>query len=131
MKNEEKQKTMIRLQMVANQLKQVEEQQSVLQEKIAELVKLNKALEELKVTKKDAKMHSQLGAGIYAESKLASTDDVIIAVGANVLIKSSVSDAQKTVGIQFEQTQKYAEQIAQGIQMLTMQAVALQKQLEE
>ncbi len=130
MKDEERQKNLARLQFVASQLRQAEEQQGILQEKITELAKVKQALEDLKSIKRDAKTYSQVGSGVYVESKFASADEVLVAVGAGVVVKKEIAEAQKVVDEQLAQTQKYAEQVNQGVHVLTEQAVALQGQLE-
>ncbi len=130
MKQEIQQKY-IELQILNQQIKKVQEQFMFLQQQLAELINLETSLLDMKDTKKDSEIFSSLGSGIFVNSRLADPGNVLVNVGAGVLVTKTVDEAIKLIKVQIENVNKSQEAVKEELTKAAMYSEQLTEELNE
>lgn len=91
---------MFKLAMFEQQMNQMQQQISAVEQMIIELNSLSLGLDEL-VGKKDAEIFAPIGRGIFAKAKLVS-EDLLVDVGGRNLVKKSIPETQKILQEQIQ-----------------------------
>jgi len=104
-------------QLVGQQLQQIEQQISTIDLQTKELTDLKDNLKELKNYSKKI-IHTSIGAGIFLESELKNTDDVLLNVGAGVIIKKDTESAIKIIENQIEELKSIQSQMQSEFERL-------------
>lgn len=125
--NKEVQQKYIELQLLNQQIKKVQEQFLLFQQQLGELTSLETSLVEMRDIKKDVDMFSSLGSGIFVNSKIVDNENVLVNVGAGIIVKKSVSEAVNLVKSQIETISKSLESIKEQF----VQASSYSQQLTE
>lgn len=94
------QELMFKLAMFEQQMNQMQQQISAVEQMIIELNSLSLGLDEL-VVKKDAEIFAPIGRGIFAKAKLVS-EDLLVDVGGRNLVKKSIPETQKILQEQIQ-----------------------------
>ena len=130
MKQEIQQKY-IELQILNQQIKKIQEQFMLLQQQLAELTSLELSLAEMKDVKKDSEVFSSLGSGIFVNSKLSATENVLVNVGAGVLVTKTVDEAVNLVKTQINNINQSQETIKEELTKAVMYSEQLTQELNE
>ncbi|MBI2041326.1 MAG: prefoldin subunit alpha [DPANN group archaeon] len=126
----ELQQKYVALQMIEAQMKELQEELEKLEHRNQELVKLGQSLGEFS-TGKPGKSLSSVGMGIYAESELKNTKEVLVNVGSGILVKKQVSETKDLIQKQIEASAEILEKLTQNMQLLVRRANELQGELQE
>lgn len=129
--NQEIQQKYIELQILNQQIKKVQEQFMLFQQQLAELINLETSLLDMKDTKKDSEIFSSLGSGIFINSKLSDHENVLVNVGAGVLVTKTVDDAIKLVKTQIENVTQAQESVKEELTKAAMYSEQLTQELNE
>ena len=116
-KQQDTQKLMVQ-QLMMQQLQQIEQQISTIEQQKVDLTTLQENLEELQKLKK-VKIHTPLGAGVFLESEVKETNDVLLGVGSGVIVKKDVKAAIKIMGRQVQELEKISVQMQNELNSLT------------
>ncbi|MEK6936747.1 MAG: prefoldin subunit alpha [Nanoarchaeota archaeon] len=130
MKQEIQQKY-IELQILNQQIKKVQEQFMLLQQQLAELTSLETSLIEMNDIKKDSEIFSSIGSGIFVNSKLADPGNVMVNVGAGILVTKTVEEAIKLVKVQVENVNKSQEAVKEELTKAATYSEQLTQELNE
>ena len=130
MKQEIQQKY-IELQILNQQIKKIQEQFMILQQQLAELINLETALLETKDVKKDSEVFSSLGSGIFVNSKLTDPENVIVNVGAGVLVKKTLDEALHLVKTQITNINQSQEAVKEELTKAVTYSEQLSQELNE
>ena len=130
MKQEIQQKY-IELQILNQQIKKIQEQFMLLQQQLAELTSLELSLAEMKDVKKDSEVFSSLGSGIFVNSKLSATENVLVNVGAGVLVTKTIDEAVNLVKTQINNINQSQETIKEELTKAVMYSEQLTQELNE
>ena len=120
----------ILLQLVASQLMELEKEAQTIDQRKNELVDIRRNLDGLDKNK-SARGFSALGLGMYIPSMIASSEDILINVGANIFINKKQADVKLLLDSQIEQAQLAVNQIIQNMQLLEARAMELQRELKQ
>ncbi len=105
----------IELQILEQQIKEVRQQEQILNQQLMELTKLKESLSDLEKTNKGKELLSQIGARVFLRAELKDNKNVLIGVGANVVVEKSVEEANKIITMQLEEIEKNIQIIHQHI----------------
>ena len=130
MKQEIQQKY-IELQFLNQQIKKVQEQFMFFQQQLAELINLETSLLDMKNIKEDSELFSSLGSGIFVNSKLVDPKNVLVNVGASVLVTKTVEEAIKLIKTQIENVNKSQETIKEELTKAATFSGQLTQELNE
>ncbi|MCD4759626.1 prefoldin subunit alpha [archaeon] len=107
-KQQQETQNLIAQQLMGQQVQQIEQQVATIGMQLTELEQLKENLIELK-TLKNKKIHTPIGAGIFLESELKETNNVLLNVGANVIVKKDTDSAIKLLEGQVVELKKIQE----------------------
>ena len=96
MGKEELQEKYIELQMIEQQMKQIQKQAQLVDSQMNELAVAHQALDDIKKTKPGTKILVPISNGIFAKAEIKDNEDLIVNVGANVIVNK---DFESTKGL--------------------------------
>ncbi len=128
---EEIQQKYIELQILNQQIKKVQEQFMILQHQLGELTTLETSMIEMRDIKKDSEVFSSLGSGIFINSKLADPGNVIVNVGAGVLVTKTLDEAMHLVKTQITNINQSQEAVKEELTKAAMYSEQLTVELNE
>lgn len=121
----------IMLQLIDAQIREIEKELSTLETRNAELIKLKDSLNSLGKVKKGAKAYSPIGLGIYTESTISNTKEVLVNVGSNIIVKKDLASANELLDKQLRQSEDVILKLAQNVQTLATRAHELEREIKD
>jgi len=131
MTQEEAQQKYMELQMIEQHLKELQEQLESLQQQEKSLAEVKHALSEYALVKENTPVFLSLAPGIYVKGKVEQTQEFIVNVGSDVMIKKDAAGIEELIGNQQRQMQEAKEKIHEMLEFLFMQATRYQSDLKE
>ncbi|MBU2639568.1 MAG: prefoldin subunit alpha [Nanoarchaeota archaeon] len=131
MKEEEKQQKMIQLQILAQQAEQIRMQLGNMEEQMDNLRRLSESLEHVEKEKLDNEMFSPLSSGVYIKTNLKDNKEVLVAVGANVFVKKSISETKDLLKEQEKKMELLLNQTKKEFENFANSAMQLEKELSQ
>ena len=133
--NEEQQKEMqqkyTQLQMMQQQIKQIQQQVQQFEQQIGDLGTLSQSLDDFKELKPGSDTLIPISSGIFAKATLKDNDGLLVNVGADTVVKKSVSDTKELVEKQTAEVRKAQEQMLEQLQKAAAAAESSEKELQE
>lgn len=112
------------------QSKEAEASLQFINQTIAELEDFKVALEDFKNSKPGSEIFSQLGNRVYAKTELKD-NNVLVDVGAGVLVKKTPEEARKTVEEQLEKLKQAKVQVTEQLESYAQSFVGLMSELQK
>jgi prefoldin alpha subunit len=128
--DEELQRRYVHLQILKQQLNAMVEEKNALNEKAAELTTTVDALNKLEDVKKGEEIWSSLGSGAFVRSDIKDVSDVLVAVGAGVVVKETRERGITIIKGRFEELQKLDQELVAEINKFAEQVQRLESQLK-
>ncbi|MBW2983776.1 prefoldin subunit alpha [Candidatus Woesearchaeota archaeon] len=132
---EEQQKEMqqkyMQLQLMQQQLKQLQQQIQQFEQQTAELNNLGQSLDDFKKLKPGTDTLVPISSGIFAKASLKDNEGLLVNVGANTIVKKSVSDTKKLVEKQTAEVKKLQKQMLEQLQKVAVAAESIEKELQK
>ncbi|HKZ49912.1 MAG TPA: prefoldin subunit alpha [Candidatus Nanoarchaeia archaeon] len=120
----------VQLQLITMQIKQVEEQFETLDQRTVEMLHLRESLGNFSAIKEGKKSFAPIGQGIFVETSLGSTKEVLINVGAGVMVRKPVSDAENSINTQVQQLQDITIELGENLKTLAVKAHELELEID-
>jgi len=121
----------VELQILSMQIKQIEEQLDMLDQKTLELTNLRDSLKNLKKFRADTKALTPMGLGIFVPATVDATKGVLVNVGAGVVIKKTMDEAQDTISKQLEQLGDITLELSNNLRVLAGQAQHTEEEIDK
>jgi prefoldin alpha subunit len=121
----------VELQLLSMQIKQLEEQLNVLDQKSQELVILRESLRRLGELKADAKSLAPIGPGIFIPGTVDPTKGVLINVGAGVIVNKSFDEAENTINTQLHQIEDITLELSNNLRAMAEQAQVTELEIDK
>jgi prefoldin alpha subunit len=119
----------VELQLLSLQIKQLEEQLSVIDQKCAELENLKGALHKLHKISPGSKSLVPLGQGIFVEGNINETDKILLNIGAGVMVKNTISEAEENITKQLEQLEGIILELSDNLKKYVAKAQAVEAEV--
>jgi len=126
----ERQSKILELNMLDAQLKQLEQQAMMIEQQIFDQQSLITNLDELKKSKKGQEMLFQLSRNVFAEGNLKNSNEVLVNVGSNVIVKKNIEEAKKITERAKLKLVDLNEDIRKEMQNIIFTIVRLEKDLQ-
>jgi len=130
-REEKLQKLYIEFQVLNNHIKQLEKQNTVLENQLMELMTTNQGLEDMKKVKSGTEILVPLSSGIYAKAELKESDNFIVNVGSNIALSKNIDSTKKVIENQINEIQKLQENFVQELQNNTAKAALLEQEINK
>ena len=132
MENEKKaQELYMQLQMIQENAKQIYKQLQVAEGQLMELVMTSQSLDDFRQIKEKTEIFVPLNSGIFAKAELKKADELLVNVGANVVVKKDISSTKKLVERQVEQLRDIRERMVSDLKKLTTYGSGIEEELQK
>lgn len=122
--HEPNQENQLQMQIMQSQMKNLENQYSNVDMKLAQLAEMKEILEDAGKAD-ESESFSEIGLGIYAETKMKKVEKLLVNIGAGLLVKRSVSEVRAILDSQIEKLGQVQQEIINEIETLSINAQKL------
>lgn len=126
---EESQRKYMEYQFLMQHTQQVAQQLEEIKSQISELENINISLEEINKTENNQEILVPLGSGIFTKAKFVKDKEVLMNVGADVVVTKEIKDAKKLIDAQKEELIKFIANMENQLSLLVSHMQLLQKDL--
>ena len=117
-------------QMIDQHIKQMQKQLEAVTHQMMELTMTSSSLDEFEKIKPGKEIFVPLSSGIFAKASIKETSELIVNVGANVVVKKDVASTKGLIRKQMEEIRKIQNQIVDELEKLTSHAAQLEMQMQ-
>ncbi len=128
--NREAEEKYMMLQIIDAQIKDIEKELEALEQRSFELIRLKVSLDSLAKSHKDAASIAPIGLGTYAFSEIKETKEVLVNVGAGVMVRKDIPSANEMINAQLHQSDHVASQLTQNVQNLAIKAQQIESEIK-
>ena len=129
--NEKKaQEIYMEFQMLEQHIKQLQKQLEVVTHQLIELNATNNSLDEFNKLSSGTEIFVPLSSGIFAKGILKENSELLVNVGANVVVKKDIPSTKKLIQNQMEEIKKIQKQLIEELEKMTNHAAQLEQQLQ-
>ena len=111
-------------------IKQLQKQLEVLTSHLVEMHSTHSSLEDLDKIKKDKEMFVPISSGIFAKGTINSTSELLVNVGANVVVSKDIASAKKLINHQIDEMKKVHKRMLEELEKMAQRAAELEVQLQ-
>lgn len=131
MNDQEKQQKMMQLQIMNQQGEQLKQQLMQFEEQMANLNMLQESLKVLEKTEVGNEMYTPLSSGVFVNAELKENKHVLISVGAGIIIKKKIEDAQRMLEDQEKKMELVVKQVRDEFEKFVNSAKTIETELSE
>jgi len=95
-----------------------------------QLVELQAALQTIDELDENKEILLPISGGIFARAKLTTSNELMVNVGANVIVKKKNNETKELLDKRVVQVQEFHEQMTTGIQQLTAKLQVIATELQ-
>ena len=129
-KEKKAQELYMEFQMIEQHIKQLQGQLEVITNQLIELSTTRNSLEEFNKINMDKEVFVPLSSGIFAKAKIKDTSDLLVNIGANVVVKKDIDSTKKLIQNQIEEIKKIQRLMIDNMEKMTNHAAQLEMQLQ-
>ena len=111
-------------------IKQLQKQLEALTNHLVEIHSTNSSLEDLDKIKKGKEIFVPISSGIFAKGTINDTSELLVNVGANVVVTKDIASAKKLIQHQIEEMKKVHKRMLEELQNMPQKAAELEMQLQ-
>jgi|TARA_B100001964_G_scaffold218480_1_gene259537 prefoldin alpha subunit len=130
-KEENLQKLYLEFQMLDQSIKQLEKQNTALNNQLMELMATNQSLEDMKKINNGTEILMPLSGGIYAKAELKDSKNLIVNVGSNITVTKDVDSTKKLIETQIDEIQKLQKNLVIQLQEETTKGALLEQEINQ
>ena len=130
-KNEQAmQELYMQFQMMEQKIKQIQKQLEMVTGNLVELTVTLNGLDDFSKTDLKKEILVPLNSGIYAKANLKSNSELLVNVGANVIVTKDIPSTKKLIQSQVEEVKKVQHEMPAELEKMTNHASSLEMQLQ-
>ena len=130
-KNEQAMQEMyMQFQMMEQKIKQIQKQLEMVTGNLVELTVTLNGLDDFSKTDLKKEILVPLNSGIYAKASLKSNSELLVNVGANVIVTKDIPSTKKLIQSQVEEVKKVQHEMLAELEKMTNHASSLEMQLQ-
>ena len=111
-------------------IKQLQKQLEVLTNHLVEMHSTSSSLDDLDKIKKDKEMFVPISSGIFAKGTISNTSELLVNVGANVVVSKDIASAKKLIQHQIDEMKKVHKRMVEELEKMAQKASELEVQLQ-
>lgn len=116
--------------MLEQHIKQLQSQLEAITHQLVELHSTANSLEEFKKLDAGKEIFVPLSSGIFAKADIKDTSEVLVNVGANVVVKKDIASAKKLIQNQMEEIKKIQRHMVEELEKMTSHAAGIETKLQ-
>ncbi len=113
------------------EIKEKYEQMQKFETQVQEINSVIEGLESIKEVKKGEGILVPISSGIFLKAKLEANQELLMNVGAGVVVSKNVEDAKRLLKEQIEKADKVKEKMSDQISKMVSKAIPLQEELKK
>ena len=129
-KEQKVQELYMEFQMLDQHIKQIQKQLEAVTQQMIELTVTTNSLDEFNAIKPGKEIFVPLSSGIFAKASITSNSELLVNVGANVVVQKNVDSTKKLIQRQMEEVKKVQHQMVDELEKMTHRAAQLEMQLQ-
>ena len=130
-KDRKAQEMYMEFQVLDQHIKQLQKQLEMVTHQLIELTVTSNSLDEFNNIKNEKEVFVPLSSGIFAKASIKDTSQLLVNVGANVVVKKDVAETKKLISNQIEEIKKVQKNMIDELDKMTEHAAQLEKQLQD
>ena len=127
---EKAQEIYMEYQSIDEHIKQLQKQLEVLTNHLVEMHSTSSSLDDLDKIKKDKEMFVPISSGIFAKGTISNTSELLVNVGANVVVSKDIASAKKLIQHQIDEMKKVHKRMLEELEKMAQRAAELEAQLQ-
>src|SRR3989338_6006755 len=129
-KEEKAREMFMEFQALEQHIKQLQKQLEMVTGQMIELSGTNKSLDEFANIKANSEIFVPLNSGIFAKASILTTKELLVNVGANVVVKKDVPSAKSLISKQIDEIRKVQKQMIEELEKMTANASELEGKIQ-
>ena len=129
-KEEQLKEKYMEYQLLMQQAQQLQQNIEALEKHILNLRSLNDNLDSISKVKTNEEMLMPLGSGLFLKGSLQDNNNILMNVGANVVVEKSIEEAKETVSKQLEEVTVVLEQMQHEVDHTNEHLHGLQQEFQ-
>ena len=115
---------------IEEHIKQLQKQLEVLTNHLVEMHSTNSSWEDLDKIKKGKEIFVPISSGIFAKGTISNTSELLVNVGANVVVTKDIASAKKLIQHQIEEMKKVHKKMVEELENMAQNAAQLEVQIQ-
>ena len=129
-KEEKAQQIYAEFQALNQHIKQLQKQLELITNQLVEMSVTNNSLDELDKIKVGKDIYVPISSGIFAKATIQDTSQLLVNVGANVVVKKDVTSTKKLIQKQIAEIREIQKRLLDELDKMTNHAAKLEMQLQ-
>lgn len=131
MNDEEKRSLQLNYQILQENLKHLNKEINVLDQQLRMMQMLSANIEDIKGGKEGSEIFAEIGSGVFVKAALKGTSEMLVNVGANIMVSKPVDEAKNLIDEQVRQLAEAVSKTELELQNCALQLQIIQQQLLE
>lgn len=131
---EDKEKKMQELymeyQVIEQHIKQMQKQLELVTHQLIDINITNNSLDEFDKIDTKKEVFVPLSSGIFAKANIKDTSDLLVNVGANVVVKKDIASTKRLIQDQMEEIKKIQKQMVDELEKMAYHAAQIERQIQ-
>ena len=129
-KEKKAQEMYMEFQMLDQHIKQLQKQLQAITQQLMEFESTSMSLEDLQKVQPGKEIFVPLSSGIFAKATIKDTSELLVNVGANVIVQKDIASTKKLIANQVEEVRKLQKRMADDLEKMTEKAANIEEQLQ-
>ena len=124
------QEAYMQFQMLEQQIKQLQSQFEMVSQQLIELAATSNSLDDFQKIRDVREAFIPISSGIFARASIKDTSELLVNVGANVVVKKDLASTKKLILSQMEEIKKIQKQMGDELERTVNHAAQLEIHLQ-
>lgn len=124
------QENYVEFQIIGQQIKQLQKQLDMVTYRLMELSSIVNSFEDFSRITSEKEVFVPLSSGIFARASIKSTSELLVNVGANVVVAKDTASTKKLLQKQMEELKAVQKQVIGELERMTAHAMQLEARLQ-
>ena len=130
-KEKKAQEMYMEFQMLDQHIKQLQKQLQAITQQLMEFESTSMSLEDLQKVPAGKEIFVPLSSGIFAKAEIKDTSELLVNVGANVVVQKDIASAKKLIANQVEEIRKLQKRMMEELEKMTGKAANIEEELQK
>ena len=129
-KEKKAQEMYMEFQMLDQHIKQLQKQLQAITQQLMEFESTSMSLEDLQKVQPGKEIFVPLSSGIFAKATIKDTSELLVNVGANVIVQKDIASTKKLIANQVEEVRKLQKRMVDDLEKMTEKAGKIEEELQ-